>query len=103
MLSLVLGVIGPMLFFLPVLGLPLSALGLLIGLFAVALAFRAGGVRLRWSLLGCAMSALALSINIAIVYAPGGYLPGPDVPPRWQPVPDRPYVPPPALGLRAWR
>jgi hypothetical protein len=43
------------------------------------------------------MSALALLLNIGIVYAPVGYIPtGGRQPPPWRSVPDRPYVPPPA-------
>jgi hypothetical protein len=95
-LSVVLGSIGLLLFLLPVLGVPISACALLFGVVGSILAFAPGGVRLRWSLLGCAISSLALAINIAIAYAPAGYQPPPGVPPPWQAVPDRPYVPPPA-------
>jgi len=68
----------------------------LFGLIGIVVSFSSGGVRLRWSLMGSAVSVLALSINIAIAYAPGGYLPEPFGRPLWQDVPDRPYVPPPA-------
>ena len=80
MSSLVLGTIGLMLFFLPVLGIPISAFGLLFGILGVAASFFTGGVQLRWSLAGLATSAAALAVNIAIAYAPAGYLPGRDVP-----------------------
>lgn len=73
MLSLVLGTIGLLLFFLPILGAPISAFGLLFGLIGLGFAFAPGGVRLRWSLLGCVLSAGALAINVAIAYAPGVY------------------------------
>jgi hypothetical protein len=99
MSSLVIGTIGLMLFFLPVLGIPITAFGLLFGLLGVltALFGRAGGgARLRWTLAGIAVSCLGLAVNIAIAYAPAGYLPGRDVPQMWQLPPDRPYVPPPA-------
>ncbi|HLJ94056.1 MAG TPA: hypothetical protein VKU02_12790 [Gemmataceae bacterium] len=98
MLSLVLGVIGLLLFFLPILGIPISVFGLLFGLIGVLAAVRPGGMRLRWSLLGCAASALALAINFGIAYAPSGYLPPPAVPQPWQPIPGRPTIPPPAAG-----
>jgi hypothetical protein len=42
------------------------------------------------------MSALALAINIAIAYAPQGYLPDRKAPQLWQTVPKTPYVVPPA-------
>ncbi len=96
LLSLVLGTIGLLLFFLPILGVPISAFGLLFGVLGTFVALVPGGLRLRWSLLGSALSALALATSLAIFYAPGGYLPDPAVPPPWQPVPDRPQVPPPA-------
>ncbi len=96
MLSQVLGAIGLLLFFLPVLGLPISAFGLLFGLIGVAAGLSPGGLRLRWSVVGCMVSTLALAINAAIAYAPRGYLAAPTVPPAWQPVPDRPAISPPA-------
>ncbi len=95
-LAVVLGFIGLLLFFLPILGIPISAFGLLCGLVGSVIARAPGGVRLRWSLLGCAVAGLALAINVAITYAPAGYTPAPGVTPPWQGVPDRPYVPPPA-------
>jgi hypothetical protein len=96
MTSLVLGVIALLLCFLPILGIPLSAFGLLFGLLGFLVALFARGTSLRWSLGGLAASTLALLVNLAIAYAPQGYLPGRNVPKPWQPVPDRPYVPPPA-------
>jgi hypothetical protein len=50
---------------------------------------------LRWTLAGIGMSAAALAVNIAIVYADPGYVPGREAPYSWQEAPDRPYVPPP--------
>jgi hypothetical protein len=96
MLSLVLGTIGLLLFFLPILGVPVSAFALLVGVLATIMAPFGIGGRLRWALAGLAMSATALAVNLAIAYAPGGYLPNPHGLPSWQAVPDRPYVPPPA-------
>jgi hypothetical protein len=96
MSSLVLGTIGLLLFFLPILGIPISAFGLCFGILGLAAAFFTGGVQLRWSLAGIATSAAALAVSIAIAYAPAGYLPDRDVPQLWQSPPDRPYIPPPA-------
>ena len=96
MTSLVLGTIALILVFLPVLGVPLSAFGLLFGLLGFGVALFSSASSLRWSLAGIAMSALALAANLAIANAPAGYLPEPNVPKPWQPVPDRPHVPPPA-------
>jgi hypothetical protein len=99
MTSLVLGTIGLMLFFLPILGIPISVLGLFFGLVGVGGALFRPGVSLRWGLGGIGMSALALALNIGIVFAPAGYIPtGGQQPPPWRAVPDRPHVPPPAGG-----
>ncbi len=97
MLSLVLGTTALLLFFLPVLGVPVGGFALLVGVVGIVLALFGTGGSLRWALLGTAMSAAALGVNLAIYSAPGGYLPAPHrQQPHWQPVPDRPYVPPPA-------
>src|SRR5262249_15332490 len=96
MSSLVLGVIALLLFFLPILGIPISACGLFFGLAGLGGALFVGGVSLRWSVGGIFFSGLALAINLALAYAPQDYLA--DRPPRepWRPAPDRPYVSPPA-------
>jgi hypothetical protein len=95
MTSLVIGSIGLLFAVLPVLGIPISALGLLLGLAALVVNGRAGGVTLRWSLMGSAVCAGALAAGFAIHYAKRGYQPAPDVPKMWQMAPGRPYVPPP--------
>jgi hypothetical protein len=96
MTSLVLGVIALVLAFLPILGMPISAFGLLFGLLGFLAALVGRGTSLRWSLAGFFVCCLALLVNLALATAPEGYLPGRQVPRPWQPVPDRPYVPPPA-------
>ena len=99
MASLVLGTIALMLFFLPVLGIPIGVLGLLFGLLGFGVALFRPRVSLRWCLGGIAMSTLALALHIGIVFAPSGNIPtGQHHPPPWRSVPDRPYVPPPAPG-----
>jgi hypothetical protein len=102
MTSLVLGTIALLVNFLPVLGIPLAALGLVFGVVGFILALLTPASRLRWSAAGVAMCCLALAVNIAIAYAPAGYLPGRNVPRPWQPEPDRPYVPPPARQIDGW-
>ncbi len=96
MASLVLGVIALLLFFLPILGIPLAAFGALFGLVGLTLALADAGQSLRWNLAGLLTSLLALGVNLAVAYAPGGY-PGTmhDVRP-WEPVSANPYVSPPA-------
>jgi hypothetical protein len=95
MASLVLGVIGMLLFFLPVLGIPISVCGLLAGLVGVpvAICFR---LTLRWCAAGIAMCALALLVNLAVAYAPSGYIPLPRPPRLWQTAPGELYAPLPA-------
>jgi hypothetical protein len=99
MTSLVLGTIALVLAFLPVLGIPISALALFFGLGGLGVAFFAGGASMRWSLAGLLVSSLALSVNLALARAPAGYLPAPGAPRPRQPIPDRPYVPPPSRSL----
>jgi hypothetical protein len=96
MTSLVLSFIGAILFFLPILGTPISGIALGLGIVGLILAPFTAGPTLRWSLGGIAASTLALSLNLLIIYAPAGYQPERKVPTPWQHVPDRPYVPPPA-------
>jgi hypothetical protein len=91
----VVGTIALLVFFMPVLGIPISASGLLFGVIGLAASWTSGGIKLRWGLAGIAVSALALALNIAIAFAPAGYLRGHEVPHLWQAVPDRPSVPPP--------
>jgi hypothetical protein len=96
MASVVLGLIALMVGFLPVLGIPISAFGLLCGLVGLAGAFFPTGASLRWSVGGVGVCAAALALNLAIAYAPGGEVPTPVIPKPWQGVPDRPSNPPPA-------
>jgi hypothetical protein len=94
--SFILGMIGFMLFFLPILGAPISAIGLVAGIVG-CIARATGRGNLRWAVAGLCLSALALGTNVAIAYSPAGY----EQPPAGrapEPVPDRPYVPPPANG-----
>jgi hypothetical protein len=95
--SLVPGFIALVLAILPVLGIPISACGLVLGILGVVVAVLGGG-SLRWSLAGIAVCALALVVNVALADVPAHDLPGRSVPRPWPSVPDRPYVAPPAKG-----
>jgi hypothetical protein len=95
--SFVLGMVGFMLFFLPILGAPVSVLGLAAGVVGCFVAGATVRGSLRWSVAGVVLSCLALGINVAIAYAPRGF-PEPPTGPANRSVPDRPYVPPPAKG-----
>ena len=95
-LSLVLGSIGGLLFFLPILGAPISALGVLFALAGIVAALFIPTVSLRLSLLGGAVSSAALLINLATAFVPADSLVTPTVPTPWQLPYNRPYVSPPA-------
>ncbi len=101
MSSLVLAFVALLVFFMPILGIQISVLALAFGILGLIVSPWTTGPSLRWSLGGIAASCLALGVNLAIAYAPQGYLPDRDVPAPWRTVPDRPYVPPPgeANGL----
>jgi hypothetical protein len=93
--SVVLGVISTLLFFLPILAAPIAAIGLILAIVGCALGMVSSRTSLRWSTVGLVVSGLALTINLAIAYAPSGFEATPTAPPN-EPVPGVPYAPPPA-------
>ncbi|HWA98640.1 MAG TPA: hypothetical protein VG713_09115 [Pirellulales bacterium] len=92
----VLASIGCVLFFLPILAIPISAIALVAAVAGIALLARRRDFALRWALLGLALSLGALSAALALNLDAHGLEPGRQVPPPWQAVPGRPTVPPPA-------
>jgi hypothetical protein len=92
--SFVLGMIGFLLFFLPILGGPISVVGLVLGVAGCVVAGATSRGTLRWAVAGVVLSCLALGINVAVEYAPR--YSSPPTGPADVTVPDRPYVPPPA-------
>ena len=76
--SVALGAVGLMLFILPILGIPISGSGLVVGI------------------AGVAVCLLALGVDVAIDYAPADYLDPRPPPPGLAPMPPRQFVPPPA-------
>jgi len=94
--SVVLGAIGLMLFVVPILAAPISGCGVLAGICGIVAA--AAGVRndLRLAAAGVALCALALAVDLAVQYAPGGYLGRPAEPQIFFPGSRGPHVPPPA-------
>ncbi|MGA2257841.1 MAG: hypothetical protein ABSG53_24525 [Thermoguttaceae bacterium] len=94
--SVILGSMAALLFFLPVLGIPLGAMGLVFGIVGLLLALLGGWTSLRWSVVGILVSGLTLGIGIAIALAPAGLLPNPKGPSVRENAPAQPYVPPPA-------
>lgn len=94
--SVVLGAIGLTFFFVPILGIPVSGVGMAVGLAGIVVAALGGRVSMRLSVAGVLLSGLALGIVAAIAYAPTGYFAPRVVVPILQDVHGRPYVPPPA-------
>ncbi len=94
--SVVFGAIGLLLFVVPILAAPISGCGVIAGLCGIVGAAAGLRVDLRLSIAGVALCALALSIDLAVQYAPGGYLGRPAEPQIILPGSQRPYVPPPA-------
>ena len=98
--SFVLGAVGLLLFFMPVLGIPLGAIGLLFGVLGLLTAVFGGPSSLRWSMMGTLLCVLALGVNVATGYAPRVMVPPSNEPTTQQP-PLIPFVPPPA-DPRIW-
>jgi hypothetical protein len=96
--ALVLGVIALLVFFLPPLGIPIGGFGLLLGIAGFIAALISPSLNIRWSVAGIFVCVMALGVNYAISYAPPGEYPGHNPPATWNPVSDRPYVPPPSQG-----
>jgi hypothetical protein len=94
--AVALSLVGLFLFFMPILSIPASGFGLAFGLAGLVVAIAKGPSSLRWSVGGTVLGALALGVSIAIAMAPQGYIGSQPPLPTWNPVPDRPYVPPPA-------
>ena len=96
MTSLVLGFLSTLVFFMPVLGIPIALSGVVCGVVGICFAWRSREYSMRWGLGGLGLSLLALGMLLALYYAPEGYLMRVRMPHRWQPPADRPYVAPPA-------
>jgi hypothetical protein len=101
MTSLVIGLIGLALFFLPILGIPLGLLGVGFGVVGLGATFLVRGVSPRWCLEGIAVSCVALAANYFIATAPDSNLPSRNVPKQWQPATDKPFVAPPEVPSKS--
>ena len=96
MSSLVIGLIGLALFFLPILGFPLGLIGLVCGVVGLGVALFVKGASPRWCLEGIVVCLMAMAVNFFVSTAPASHLPSRNVPHQWQPVTDKPFVAPPA-------
>jgi hypothetical protein len=94
--STCLGSIGLMLFFLPILSIPIAICGFLAGVGGVIRGQYGGTLGLRWSLIGCVFCVSVVAIGFIVAYAPIGEIPSRAVPPQsWAPS-GRPFISPPA-------
>jgi hypothetical protein len=93
--SVVLGSVGLLLFFMPILGIPLSAVGLLFGVVGLLMAI-GGRSSLRWSPAGAVLCCLALGVGIAIAVVASHDLPDRSNRQTEQDAAERLYIPPPA-------
>lgn len=97
MASLVLATVALILFFMPVLGIPLSACGVGCGVIALVGGIFVPRMSLRWSAAGTALSAIALALNLALAFSPTEQLiPEPEAVSLWQRAQERPFVAPPS-------
>jgi hypothetical protein len=94
--SLVLGAIGLLLFIVPILAIPISGCGMLLGGVGAVGSLAAWRMDLQLSLAGVALCGLALVIDVAVNYAPGGFLGRPAEAQIVDPAARQRYVPPPA-------
>ena len=93
--SLVLSAVGLLLFFMPVLGIPLGCCGLLSALLALpAAVIGAGRWDRRWAALALVFSLLVLAADIVVAWSPQETVPH-QVERRSPPPTARPYVSPP--------
>lgn len=95
--SACLGSIALMLFFLPILSIPLASFGLLAGIGGVVRGIYSGKTGLRWSLIACALCVAMIGIGCILANAPVGETPSRNVPRHDWVTPDRPYISPPAM------
>lgn len=95
LISLLSGTIGLLLFFLPILGIPLGLCGIVAGIIGI-IAARSRSDELRWSVAGIVVSCCALGAGWVLYHAPLGEEPLDSAPRLWQVPAQRPYTPPPA-------
>jgi hypothetical protein len=94
--SVIISAIGLLVFLLPILSIPISIAGLVLGIAGIVAAAVGGQSRLRLCVAGVTLAIVGLTIGWAIARAPSGYFAPRAVFPSVQPLHDRPYVPPPA-------
>ena len=94
--SACLGAIALMLFFLPILSIPIAICGAIAGAGGVIRGTHGGALGLRWSLIGFSLCAGVFVLGVILSNAPSGEVPSYSPPIQAGGTVDRPYVPPPA-------
>ncbi|HEY4310292.1 MAG TPA: hypothetical protein VGN12_12650 [Pirellulales bacterium] len=94
--SIVLGMIGLALFFLPILGTTIGACGVICGIAGIGMGWAGYHNELRSACVGLLLSSVAVTLGLAINYAPIAYEPSNAVPRLWQAPMENRFVPPPA-------
>ena len=91
-----LGSVAAVLILLPVISVPLSAIGLICGAVGVISAWYGYPNSLRAAVAGSLLCCITLGTGVLIHFAPRSETPGRGMIPLWEPPPGRPSVPPPA-------
>lgn len=94
--SAVISGIGLALFILPILSLPLTGMGIVLGLIGIVAARRGHRTNLRLAVAGVLFSSFAFTVILAIAIAQNGYFAPRRVTLELPSVPKRSYIPPPA-------
>jgi len=94
--SIILGTVGLLLFFLPILGIPLGLSGTLVGIAGIIASRLRRVDELRWSCGGLIVSFAALVVGVVLYNAPLGEELRDSAPRLWQVPAERRYTPPPA-------
>jgi hypothetical protein len=95
-----LGSAAAILILLPVISIPLSAIGLLCGTIGIIAAWCGYPNSMRVAIAGSVLCCITLGTGVLINFAPRSETPGRSMIPLWEPPPGRPSVPPPAGGLK---
>ncbi len=90
--SVVLGTVAVLLFFLPILSIPLGGCGVLFALAGIAWSRRGDKRSLRWSVAGLLVAGAAVCVGIAIDKAPADRPRTPSIPLHLQHTHTQPYV-----------
>jgi len=94
--AVVLGAVGLMLFILPIVAIPISASGLVVGAVGVVGSLFSKSIDGRLAIVGTVVCALAVSVELAIAYAPSGNWGQPRDPATGAPGLPKRYIAPPA-------